>query len=75
MTDTDHTQLSEARDPDLPHYASFILRCWIGEQGQIHARLIDVNSGIGQPLADLEELPRQVRLMMERAVIPAPSQD
>jgi hypothetical protein len=73
MTDIDQTQLPEAKDSDLPHYASFILRCWTGDKGQIHARLIDVNSGVGRPVADLKDLPDQVRLMMARMVVPGTS--
>jgi hypothetical protein len=44
-----------------PRYASFILRCWTSDGGELRARLIDVRSGISRPLADLSELPGLIR--------------
>ncbi len=44
-----------------PTYASFVLRCWTGDAGQIRARLIDLNSGVSYAVADLARLPGLVR--------------
>ncbi len=56
---------SEARES--PHYASFVLRCWTCEMGQIRARLTDVHSGISYPVTDLADLPGLVRRMVTQA--------
>ena len=53
-------------EQDRPHFASFVLRCWKGESGQVRARLLDVHSGVSHPLADLADLPGLVdRLLAE----------
>ena len=49
---------------------SFILRCWLGEEERIRARLIDASSGVSHPLADLSELPAVVRDLITRATKP-----
>ena len=48
-------------------YISFILRCWTDGQGQLRARLIEAESGVSYPVADLEDLPALVRQLMARA--------
>lgn len=58
----------EQESPDLVRYASFVLRCWVGAGGQIRARLIDTQSGIDQPVADLAELPEQVWGLLTRTM-------
>jgi hypothetical protein len=58
----------DSREPEPPHYASFVLRCWTGDLGQIRARLIDVHSGVSRPVNDLAELPGLVRHLVEQAV-------
>ena len=52
-------------EPDLPRYASFVLRCWTGADGHVRARLIDANSGVGHPIGDLDELPQLMRRLLE----------
>ena len=52
-------------EPDLPRYASFVLRCWTGADGHVRARLIDANSGVGHPIGELGELPQLVRRLLE----------
>jgi hypothetical protein len=49
------------------HHASYILRCWTGDLGQIRARLIDVHSGVTWPVADLFDLPGLLQRLMDRA--------
>jgi hypothetical protein len=49
-------------------YASFVLRCWRSHGGGIRARLIDVQSGVSRPVADLADLPEQVRCLMTRSL-------
>ena len=66
MPDTTQRRSFEQQPPDPVHYSSFILRCWIGAGGQIRARLIDAQLGISQPVADLADLPEQVRDLMAR---------
>lgn len=53
--------------PDVTHYASFVLRCWLSEEGPLHARLIDVHSGCSYPLADLAALPERIRGLLAQA--------
>ena len=55
----------QPKEPDLPRFASFVLRCWTGADGHIRARLIDANSGVGHPIGELEELPQLVRRLLE----------
>jgi len=64
MTDSIHTYPLEDEEPDLPHHASFILRCWIGKGKEVRARLIDVRSGISYPLTDLAGLPALVHRLV-----------
>lgn len=67
----DATQFQPEDEPtDLQgnYYASFILRCWTSPGGQIRARLIDVQSGVSRPVADLADLPEQVRSLMARSL-------
>ena len=52
-------------EPNLPHYASFVLRCWTGEDGHVRARLIDAHSGVGHPIGELGDLPQLVRRLLE----------
>ena len=57
----------EDETTDTVTYASFILRCWTGPGGQIRVRLIDVQTGVSRPVADLAGLPEQVRDLMDLA--------
>jgi hypothetical protein len=66
MPDPTQHELSEGHRPEATHHASFILRCWTGAGGQIRARLIDVQSGTSLPVANLADLPEQIRRLMAR---------
>lgn len=61
MKDSIRLRTSPDEKSDLTLFASFILRCWLSGEGHIHARLIDVHSGRSYPLADLADLPEQIR--------------
>jgi hypothetical protein len=65
----DATQVQpEDETTDTVYYASFILRCWTSPGGQIRVRLIDVQSSISRPVADLADLAEQVRCLMARGL-------
>ena len=66
MIDAISDRPADAETPASPHHASYILRCWTGDVGQIRARLIDVHSGATWPVADLVDLPALVRRLMDR---------
>jgi hypothetical protein len=66
MPDAAQRQPSGQESSEPIQYASFILRCWTSGSGQIRARLIDAQSGISHPVADLADLPEQVRSLMAR---------
>ncbi len=51
--------------PTAPCHASFIVRCWIGQEQQMRIRLIDVNSGISHPVANLDNLPKLLISLLE----------
>jgi hypothetical protein len=63
------TECARVPDPDnvgieSPRYASFILRCWIGEEGQLRARLIDIRTGVGHIIGNLDLLPDLVHRLV-----------
>jgi len=66
VTDAITDRPVEPEKSTSPHHASYILRCWTGDVGQIRARLIDVHSGATWPVADLVDLPALVRRLMDR---------
>jgi hypothetical protein len=70
MSDTVPVPFSSHEEPQPPRYASFILRCWTGDTGSMHARLIDVHSGVARPVSDLADLPALVRTLVAAAVSP-----
>lgn len=72
MKDAIADEPADLQPSTSPHHASYILRCWTGDMGQIRARLIDVHSGVTWPVADLLDLPGLVQRLMDRA---APRQD
>lgn len=74
MTQNAQDNVPGSEDLRVPHYASFILRCQMDTKGKIHARLIDVNSGVSYPVADLAALPEQVRRLVTRSLL-APRTD
>lgn len=47
-----------------PDYASFILRCWANKGQPVRVRLVDVNSGVSHPVADLNTLPDLLRRLI-----------
>ena len=57
-----------------PHHASYILRCWTGDLGQIRARLVDVHSGVTWPVPNLVDLPGLVQRLMVQATPDAEEQ-
>ena len=67
MTDAIADEPANLEPPTSPHHASYILRCWTGDLGQIRARLIDVHSGTTWPVADLVDLPGLVQRLMDRS--------
>ena len=58
-------QCFATEEPHLPHYTSFILRCWFSDTGQLRARLIDVQSGASHLVKDWADLPELVRCLAE----------
>ncbi|MBN1657288.1 MAG: hypothetical protein JXA93_02750 [Anaerolineae bacterium] len=60
-------EIRQDREPAAPHYTSFILRCWVGEEGQVHARLIDLRTGVGHVVGRLALLPDLVRHLVATA--------
>lgn len=62
------SEMHQEQDPTQPdprgsqvRYTSFLLRCWIGKEGQIHARLIDLRTGLAHVVVSLAFLPELVR--------------
>jgi len=41
-------------------HTSFVLRCWVGAQGEVRARLVDVGTGRCYPLRNLANLPELI---------------
>lgn len=68
MSDTISAPPFNSEASESPYYASFVLRCWTCETGQIRARLTDVHSGISYPVTDLADLPGLVRRMVTLAL-------
>jgi hypothetical protein len=59
-------------DAQIPHHpASFVLRCWVGRENVVRARLTDVRSGVNYPLADLDELSSLVQRLVLTSGPPA----
>ena len=49
-----------------PPYAAFVLRCSIDDRAQIRGRLLDAESGISHPFADLDALPDLIRRLLDK---------
>jgi len=64
---TDPTRFPGSFDDEPTHYASFILRCWIGEGGRLYARLIDIRTGVGHVVGSLALLPNLVHRLVANA--------
>jgi hypothetical protein len=56
-------------------HTSFVLRCWVGAQGEVRARLVDVGTGRRYPLRNLAKLPglieQAIQLGSNRTEIPS----
>ena len=58
-------------DFDPNRRASFVLRCWIDAEGEVHTRLTDVHSGASYPLARPSDLPGLIRrLLLRQSEVP-----
>jgi hypothetical protein len=64
MSDPQQKGQRESQPGAAPHYASFLLRCWPGEDGKVRVRVIGVRTGVNHCLADLDDLPALLRQMM-----------
>jgi hypothetical protein len=67
MNDTASMERLEEEGPGASGYASFVLRCWTGQAGQVHARLMDIHTGITHLLGDLGDLPELVQQLVAGA--------
>jgi hypothetical protein len=70
MTESTCVPDSDNVEIEAPRYASFILRCWMGEEGQLRARLIDIRTGVGHVVGSLALLPDLVRRLVTNAPPP-----
>ncbi len=48
------------------HRASYVVRCWADEHGQMHAMLVDVRTGASHPVADVNGLPELLHELFEK---------
>ncbi len=55
---------------DAVRHGSFVLRCWIDEEGGVRCRLIDARSGVSYPLAHLRDVPNVVQQLLLRTSAP-----
>ncbi|MBN1537944.1 MAG: hypothetical protein JW908_14490 [Anaerolineales bacterium] len=70
------TDVQPEQEPNPPGYCSFVLRCWTGDDGRVHARLIDIRTNVGHAVGKLSCLPDLVRrLVMNAAEIEALAND
>lgn len=53
--------------PNLPGYFSFLLRCWMDDDGQVHARLIDIRTNAGYVVGNLTLLPDLLHRLVTNA--------
>lgn len=67
MKDSHRTASPDQTNGVQTHHTSFILRCQTGAGGRLHARLLDVRSGVSCPIDDLDELPGIVRDLLSQA--------
>ena len=57
--------------PAQATHCSFVLRCWIGEQGQVHSRLISVSSGTYyNSVIELSDLPDLLHRLVADSIAP-----
>ena len=75
MKNPTHSPSSRNEEPEPTCYASFILRCWLGDREQMRARLVDVNSGVSYPVSHLNQLPRLLGQLLRRALFQPPACD
>lgn len=63
------------KETSSPGYTSFVLRCWVGEDGRVHARLIDIRSQVEHVVGNLSRLPGLVQgLIVNAAALEAKAQ-
>ena len=55
------------QESHLPNYTSFVLRCWVSEDGQVHARLIDIHTRVEYFVSHLIHLPELIRRLLQSA--------
>ncbi|MEA3396963.1 MAG: hypothetical protein U9R05_05825 [Chloroflexota bacterium] len=68
-----NSMVDSARNHDFDpnRRTSFVVRCWIDAEGEVHTRLIDVHSGVSYPLARQSDLPELIRrLLLRRSEAP-----
>lgn len=63
------------KETSSPGYTSFVLRCWVGEDGRVHARLIDIRTRVEHVVGNLSRLPGLVQgLIVNAAAMEAKAQ-
>lgn len=65
------TRDSTTKASSTPPHTSFVLRCWTDTDGGFRARLIDVLTGVGHPVAVLADLPPLIERLLARPQQPA----
>ena len=73
MVDPNRPPSSHNEEPT--HYASFILRCWLGGGERLRARLVDVNSGVSYPVSNLDQLPHLLGQLLRRMMLQPSASD
>lgn len=61
MRDPEHAPSRDIQVTDASGHASFILRCWAAPGQPVRVRIVDVNTGVSHPVADLNTLPAFLR--------------
>lgn len=49
-----------------PPQVSLVLRCWVKENGEIYARLVDVHRQVPVQVSDINQLPGIIRRLLKR---------
>ncbi|HNT78021.1 MAG TPA: hypothetical protein PKH77_23655 [Anaerolineae bacterium] len=66
----------ESPEAASTRYASFIVRCWQDGEARLRARLVDVNTGVSYPVANLSDLPALLsRLLRQMGALSPPPDD
>lgn len=72
---TNPARFPGSRSEEPIHYVSFIVRCWQDSEAHLRARLVDVNSGVSYPVANLNGLPAVLRRLLHSVFVPAEGSD